>query len=107
MEHKVLLVGNTGTGKTSLINNYLYKLPRNKYLIDNLNFSARTTANQTQEIIMSKLSRRRKGVYGPSTNKIAIFFIDDLNMPSPEKYGAQPPIELLRNLADHGFWYEK
>jgi dynein heavy chain len=49
----------------------------------------------------------RKYHYVPELNKKAIIFIDDLNMPLPEKYGAQPPIELFRNLIDHNFLYEK
>jgi len=99
--------GPTGTGKTVNISQLTNLEMSEDYSCVPVTFSAQTSANLTQDTIDSKVDKRRKGIYGPPVGKCLIFFVDDLNMPKKEVYGAQPPIEILRQWMDHKGWYSR
>ncbi|XP_055844482.1 dynein axonemal heavy chain 12 [Episyrphus balteatus] len=106
-EKKFLLVGPTGTGKSAYIQNMLMnKVSPEKYMSTFITFTVMITANQTQDLIISKLFKLKRGIYGPPKGQTALIFVDDMNMPAKEVYGAQPPLELLRQYFDVGHVYD-
>ncbi|KAG9392138.1 Dynein heavy chain and region D6 of dynein motor [Carpediemonas membranifera] len=102
----VLLCGPTGTGKTLSVNAFMRdRSTLESFVTDAFSFSAQTTAKQTQQFIEAKLEKKRKNLLAPPSGMRQIFFIDDINMPAKEEYGAQPPVELLRQtIVQRGFY---
>jgi dynein heavy chain len=105
--YNVLVVGNTGVGKTVCIQKILVDLDPDRYAYGQANFSAQTSAANVREFLEDKLEKRRKNLLGPPAGKNMIFYIDDLNMPTPEVWGAQPPLEIIRQTLEGGFYDQK
>lgn len=109
LHHKkrMLLVGPTGTGKSVYIQNHLMnKMNPDLYETGFITFTVMITANNTQDQIIAKLQKWKRGIFGPPKGMQSIIFVDDMNMPVKEVYGAQPPLELLRQYFDYGHVYD-
>ena len=105
---KIFVTGGTGTGKSVIVKTLLRNIQEPR-MIDTifLMFSAATDSLITQMTIEGKLERYKKTLIGAKAGHKMVIFIDDINMPAVEKYGAQPPIELLRLMIDKGGLYDR
>jgi dynein heavy chain len=113
VDKPVFITGVTGTGKTVAVQSLLNSLVPMPYdggmglLPIFMNFSAQSRSDVTQITIESKLEKKRKNLLGAPAGRKAIVFVDDVNMPTVETYGAQPPVELLRQFLDFKGFYDR
>jgi len=103
----ILFVGESGTAKTTIIQNYLNALPSTGYSRLNINFSSRTSSADVQTNIEANVDKRSGQIYGPPSGKKLIVFIDDMNMPKVDTYGTQQPIALLHYIMNRGAVYDR
>ena len=106
IEKCLFFTGSSGIGKTAIIGNRLADQKEKELIVPiNINMSAQTTSLRTQQSIDDKLEKKSRTRYGAPPGKKIIVFVDDINMPAVEEYGAQPPIELLRQFIDRKGMY--
>ncbi|MCQ2815633.1 MAG: AAA family ATPase [archaeon] len=120
-ERAVLFVGGSGTGKSAVCKYFLKKEmenlsklkkikdKENDIIFENctINFNSFTESSILQANIDSNI-RQRVGVqFGPEYNHKKIFFLDDLNMPQLDIFGTQSHVELLRQIIDYKFYYDR
>ena len=86
----MLLMGETGVGKSVIVNDFIMSLDQEKYDFVSLNFSAQTASMNLTYLYMDKdkFPRKRKDLIGPPARSKMTIFIDDINMPAVEQYGA-------------------
>lgn len=107
VERPIILVGETGTSKTAIIQDFLRNLDQDVNIILNINFSSRTSSMDVQRNLESSVEKRTKDIYGPPMGKRLICFIDDMNMPQVDDYGTQQPIALLKLLFERKGFYDR
>jgi dynein heavy chain len=103
--HHVLVTGQTGVGKSVITKNFLMNAPET-LLSTFINFSGKTTPQNLVDALEVNLKAPKKTVLQPVSGKRMVFFVDDVNMPALEKFFAQPPCELLRQIIDQGGFYD-
>eukprot|EP00063_Salmo_salar_P092130 XP_014066965.1 PREDICTED: dynein heavy chain 14, axonemal isoform X3 [Salmo salar] len=65
-----------------------------------LQCTARTTTAYIQAHMLQNLVKKGKNNLGAPKNKSVLVFVDDLNMPTLDSYGAQPSMELIRQFIE-------
>jgi dynein heavy chain len=101
---QVLLVGGSGTAKTSTALMYCSKLPLNMVL-KKINFSSATQPKMFQDSIEADLDKTPGKSFMPANNKTMVVFLDDLSMPFVNDWGDQVTLEIVRQLIDQGGFY--
>lgn len=94
-----LVVGPSGCGKTACIQQALQsEQDMRRAEVARLTLSAETSSDTVQHVIEGRLEKKTRTCLGASQGKRLAVFVDDLNMPKHEEFGAQPALELLRTL---------
>eukprot|EP00937_MAST-01D_sp_MAST-1D-sp2_P006201 g6201.t1 len=99
-----LMVGGSGTAKTSTAYMFLNTLDPLQMLVKNYNFSSATTPFMFQMTIEGELDKRGGKSFGPPNGKKLTFFLDDLSMPLINDWGDQPTLESTRLVLEQGYF---
>jgi len=79
-------------GKDEEQDDYLFG-NKKEFVSAKLLMNGQTTAENMQTFFERNLSKMGRDLMGLPVGKTLVMFLDYLNMPLPEQYGAQPPLE--------------
>lgn len=110
VKHSPMLVGLAGCGKTQIIKGMLDSITSGAepaFLQQVINFNFYTDSELLQIQLESQLEKRGGRSFGPKGKATLVYFIDDFNMPGPDKYDTQSALALVRQHKDYDHWYDR
>ncbi|KAA0166994.1 hypothetical protein FNF28_02917 [Cafeteria roenbergensis] len=102
----VMLVGDTGCGKTALVNGLLREQDSSALVSTTINFNFFTDSRTLQTNLEAPLEKKTSTTFGPPGTVKMVYFVDDLNLPEVDPYNTQSAIALLRQHVDYEHWYD-
>jgi len=102
----VLVVGASGTGKSTTILQYCSVFQNQKMVLKKVNFSSATTAGMFQRSIEADVEKSLGKTYAPRAGRWMTVLLDDISMPEVNKWGDQPTLEIVRQIIEtKGFYF--
>ncbi|RLN86351.1 hypothetical protein BBJ28_00004571 [Nothophytophthora sp. Chile5] len=108
-QHPVLLVGEAGTGKSTLVRLFFENSASSSGFMGNsseglasrtLIFSGSSLGGAFQAAVEGELDKRGGKTFGPSSGQQLTLFLDDMSMPALNEWGDQPTLEVVRQLVE-------
>jgi len=101
-----LIVGGTGTAKTSCALMYSNKFDQNEMLFKSVNFSSATNPRMFQDAIDGEIEKKQGRIFCPPGGRKMTVFIDDMSMPFVNEWGDQITLEIMRQLIElEGYYF--
>ncbi|OHT16390.1 Dynein heavy chain family protein [Tritrichomonas foetus] len=103
--HTHLLINGPESSKTLSIKTlFNVILDKKKFSCNVLPLANCTTPTNLGKYMMAYM-HKHQGAFGPLPNQHLVFLLDSIGSVKPEIYGAQPPLELIRQFFDYGGWF--
>ena len=102
--HRALLIGQPGIGKTCMVREYLKGLPVN-FIHSRLALNYRTSIHQVQMHVNQHLQKQAGQVFAPPHDKTLLLFVDDMSSPCPNAKHVCATSQLLLQYIEHNMCY--
>ncbi len=99
------IIGPSSCGKSSIIKSIFKTLDTVKYKCISINCTYNLSPKFMQEVIEYNFEKRNNRLYPPS-NKKALCFVDDLNLPKKDMFNNQTTNEMVRQFLELEGWYD-
>ena len=99
------IIGSGSSGKSTIVKSIFKTIDTVKYKCISINCTYNLSPKFMQEVIESNFEKRNNRLYPPS-NKKALCFVDDLNLPKKDSFNNQTTNEMVRQFFELEGWYD-